>query len=227
MRFLVAGGLVCCLAAGAWAQPRRTYGSRTGFGNILFPGTGTAPRLGHPFSITDPTFARRLGATISGFPPYTGAPVGPRRGYGAAAAWPLFYPMFVGGYYPPVQEPTPSVVVSPPAQPTPQVVINQYFPAEVARPTERPAPEESNLRIYDVPARQPAPEPAPPQVSFLVATIDRSVFSASAYWVEGETFHYVTPRGKHEQMPLAKVDRELSEKLNEGHQVEFRLPPAK
>ena len=53
------------------------------------------------------------------------------------------------------------------------------------------------------------------------------MFSAAAYWVEGETFHYVTPRGKHEQLPLSQVDRELSEKLNENHQVQFRLPPAK
>jgi len=225
MRLLVVGGLVGCLAAGALAQHRRTYGSPSGFGNILFPGTGTAPRLGHPFSITDPTFAGRLSATISGFPPYTGAPVGPYRGRRYAATWPLMYPLFVGGYYWP--DPAPAPAIYPPAQAPPQVVINQYFTGEPPRPAEGKSAEESKLRIYEAPVRTPAAEPAEPAVSFLIATTDRSVFSASAYWVEGDTLHYVTPRGKHEQIPLAKVDRQLSEKLNEGHQVEFRLPPAK
>ena len=138
------------------------------------------------------------------------------------------FPVFVGGYYyPPVQEPSPSVVAYPPAQPTPQVVINQYFPAEAARPSERKPAEDSSIRIYDAPTRAPAPEPAESQVSFLIATTDRSVFTASAYWVEGDTFHFITSRGKHEQMPLTKVDRALSAKLNEGRLVEFRLPPAK
>ncbi len=222
MRLLVVGGLIGCLAAGAWAQPGRTYGSRSGFGNVVFPGTGNAPRLGHPFSITDPTFARRLGATISGFPPYTGAPVGAHRMRFSTPIWPAFYPMFVGGYYPPAPEPAPNVVVYQPAQPAPPVVINQYFSSEVA---PKPA-EESNVRVYDAPVRAPAEPPEAP-LSFLIATKDRSVFSAAAYWVEGDALHYVTPRGKHENIPLANVDRELSEKLNENHQVQFRLPPAK
>jgi hypothetical protein len=222
MRLLVVGALAGCLAAGAWAQQRRTYGSPSGFGNVVFPGTGTAPRLGHPFSITDPSFAYRLGATISGFPPYTGAPAGPTRGRRYAATWPLIYPVFVGGYYYP-PEPAPNMVLSPPAPASPPVVINQYFSSEAARPAERQPAEDSNLRIYDA----PAPQHDQPPLSFLIATTDRSVFSASAYWVEGDTLHYVTPRGKHEQIPLAKVDRALSEQLNEGHEVEFRLPPAK
>jgi hypothetical protein len=221
MRLVVVGALAGCLAAGALAQPRRTYGSPSGFGNVVFPGTGTAPRLGHPFSITDTTFAGRLAATISGFPPYTGAPVGPYRTRRYPAAWPLLYPVFTGGYYYP-PAPEPSVAVYPPVQAAPPVVINQYFSGEAARAAERKPAEDSNVRIYDA----PAPQPAEPPLSFLIATTDRSVFSASAYWVEGDTFHYVTPYGKHEQIPLAKVDRQLSEKLNEGHAVEFRLPPA-
>lgn len=218
MRLLVVGGLIGCLAAGAWAQHRRTYGSRSGFGNVVFPGTGNAPRLGRPFSISDWSFAGRLSATISGFPPYTGAPAGVRRWGRPVAGWPWIYPVFVGGYY----QPGPSVVVMPAPQTAPPVVINQYFSSE---PAARPA-EEANVRVYEAPVRTPA-EPAGASLSFLIATKDRSVFSAAAYWVEGDTLHYVTPRGKSESIPLANVDRELSEKLNENHQVQFRLPPAK
>jgi hypothetical protein len=215
--------LIGCLAAGAWAQHRRTYGSPSGFGNVVFPGTGTAPRLGHPFSITDPTFAGRLAATISGFPPYTGAPAGLHRSRRFASSFPLMYPVYVGGYSYPTPELVPNFTMYAPPQAAPPVVINQYFSGEAARPAARPPAEDSNLRVYDA----PAPQPAEPPLSFLIATTDRSVFSASAYWVEGDTLHYITPRGKHEQIPLAKVDRPLSEQLNEGHAVEFRLPPAK
>ena len=222
MKLLMVGGLIGCLAAGVWAQPRRTYGSRSGFGNVVFPGTGNAPRLGHPLSIVDPTFAGRLSATISGFPPYTGAPVGARRTRWAAPLWPAYYPLFIGGYYPPALDPTPNVVIYQPPQPAAPVVINQYFGSEAA---PKPA-EESTVRTYEAPVRTPA-EPAEASLSFLIATKDRSVFSAAAYWVEGDELHYVTPRGKHEHLPLAKVDRELSEKLNENHKVQFRLPPAK
>jgi len=223
MRVFWVGSLVCGLALGVWAQPYRTYGSPSGFGNILFPGTGHPPPLRSTFSITDPTFAGRLAATISGFPPYTGAPA-QMRGHGRGAALaPLMYPVFVGGYYGPAYEPQPSVIVYPPAQPAPQVVINQYFGPS----SEAPSSAETGVRITQVPPRAPAPPPAQETVTFLIATTDGSVFTAAAYWVEGETLHYVTPYGKHEQVALNRVDRQLSEKLNEGRQVEFRLPAAK
>ena len=57
----------------AYARPN-TYGSITGFGNVVYPGTGHAPVINN--SITDTGFAARLGATVSGYPPYTGAPTG-------------------------------------------------------------------------------------------------------------------------------------------------------
>lgn len=222
MRVLLAGSLACALATGVVAQPRRNYGSQTGFGNVLFPGTGNAPPLASPFSITDWTFARRLGATISGFPPYTGAPLQPYRSGRRPAVVPWYFPVFAGGYYGPAYEPPPSVIVAPPAQPAPVVIYQNFAPASA--PAAR---EDSSLYVHDVPPRTPPPEPAEAPISFLIATKDHSVFSAAAYWVEGEDLHYVTPRGKHEKIPLATVDRQLSEKLNEGHQVEFRLPPAR
>lgn len=172
--------------------------------------------------MTHSTFAQRLGATISGFPSYTGAPIQPYGFQRRPMVTPWIYPVWGGGYYPPAYEQPATVVVYPPAQPP--VVIYQSFAPESAR---APAPAESNLRIYDVPARTPPPEPAQAPISFLIATKDHSVFSILAYWVEGEDLHYITPRGKHEKVPLASVDRPLSEKLNAGREVEFRLPPAK
>ena len=53
------------------------------------------------------------------------------------------------------------------------------------------------------------------------------MYTAAAYWVDGETLHYITPRGKHNQTSLALVDRDLSARLNEGQKVDFQLPAGK
>lgn len=246
MRTLILAGSVCWFGLGVWAErpgvvgrshaPYRTYGSPTGFGNILFPGTGSAPPLTSPFSITDTTFAQRLGATISGFPPYTGAPIGAQRGRRGAVAAPVLYPVFVGGYsYPYTYEQQPNVVVVYPAQTAPPVTIYQSFTQEPgpARPVIREygpgswdnPPQDSGVRVYDAPSRTPA-APADERVIFLIALKDGSVYSAVAYWVEGETLHYLTPQAQHNQVSLDLVDRQVSEKLNQGRKVEFRLPPA-
>ena len=247
MRMFLLVGLGGCLALGAWAQhravvvggsaPYRTFGSRTGFGNVLFPGTGNAPFPVSPFSITDSTFARRLGATVSGFPSYTGAPIEVGRRPRGGAAMPFFLPVFVGGYYGPPQEQQPTVIVypTPPAQTAPQVTIYQNFAPETARPVIREygpgswdkPPQESGVRVYEAPSRPPAAAPPEDQVVFLIALKDGSVYTALAYWVEGETLHYITSQGKHNQVTLVLVDRELSQRLNQGRKVEFRLPPGK
>lgn len=202
----------------------RTYGSPHGFGNVVFPGTGTAPRAAAPFSFPS-SFPQRLGAAVSGWPGYTGAPVvepWQRR----TTVVPMIWPVYVGGFYP--YDPGPSVtVVAPPQQPAAPVTINQYFLGESGRELVRAAPVERDaVQTYQVPARAPA-ETTTESVLFLIALKDSSVYSAVAYWIEGESLHYITPQGKHNQVSLELVDRALSEKLNQGRKVEFRLPPGK
>jgi hypothetical protein len=125
-------------------------------------------------------------------------------------ASPIAYPVFVGGfggYYPP---PEPSVVVvyaQPPepqavAESRPTVVINQYLGEEPRRVTESPRP-----------------------VIFSIAREDRTVETAVAYWVVGDTLHYITPEGRRAQMPLGQVDRARSEQLNRESGLDFGLPP--
>ena len=62
---------------------------------------------------------------------------------------------------------------------------------------------------------------------FFIALKNGSVYSAVAYWVDGEMLNYITPQGKRNQMSIDLVDRDLSVKLNEGRQVDFHLPSAK
>lgn len=216
-----------CLAVGlailtgvAWSQRARpeyrTYGSPHGFGNVVFPGTGTAPRAGVPFSAPS-SFAQRLGWTVSGWPGYTGAPaVDPlhRR----APVVPFIWPVFVGGYYPyPEPQPNITIIMAPPQPASPPVTINQYFTGEPR------AQERETVNTYQAPVRTPV-EPPADSVTFLIALKDSSVYTAVAYWVEGDTLHYITPQGRHNKVSLELVDGALSEKLNQGKKVEFRLP---
>lgn len=220
------------------AVPYRTYGSGTGFGSVVFPGLASPPALANPFGSTS-MFATRLGATISGYPGYNGAPSGGRRGGfggGGAIAYPVPYPVFVGGYgydgsYGPPQQPPPNITIVMPqsaAAPAPPVTVNQYGPGtQPAGETESDA--SPNIRTYQAPAREPAGASLPEsdQVLFFIGLRDHTVYTALAYWVEGDLLHYITPQGKHNQVSLDLVDRELSSRLNEGRKVEFRLPPSK
>jgi hypothetical protein len=211
--------------------PYRTYGSPSGFGNVVFPGMGTAP----PMFPT--TFVERIGRSVSGFG-YTG--VGPGYGHGGfghkgfygggfSGAYPVAYPVVVGGGYDysyqqpyAYQQPPPNITIVMPPQAPPPVTINQYGPE--ARPEGQQG--EGNTRMYQAPSAE-RPEPADDQVMFFVALKDSSVYTAVAYWVQDSTLHYITPQGRHNQVSIDLVDRDTSARLNDGRKVEFRLPPAR
>lgn len=232
------------LATAAFGQ-RRNYGSPSGFGNILFPGVGTAPPVN---SITGyPGFARGLGTTVGGWPPYTGAPARPgnrpgqpvpghgRDGRGGrGGAVPYYFPVYVGGWgggY--VEEPAPQLqpvtVVNQPA-PSPPVVINQYYGSGPAtQQQEQPAP---TVGVYQAPAtprvqepasaRQPAEDPKP--TIYLIAFRDQTIQPALGYWIEGDTLHYISRAGSLNQASMELVDRAFSRQLNRERNLEFDLP---
>ena len=62
--------------------------------------------------------------------------------------------------------------------------------------------------------------------TYLIAFTDHTIYAAVAYWLEGNTLHYVTNQNTHNQVSLDLVDRELSNRLNRERSVDFRLPPA-
>jgi hypothetical protein len=244
MRYCLAVGLMLSMAAGAFAQrhmggrvsrpvravitdgvPFRTYGSPSGFGSVAFPGMGTPP----PFTSTfGTTFVERLGNVVSGVP-FTGVRGRHRRGFfhgGYFGGGPLAWPIVMGGlpYDYSYDQPQPPVVVAPAQPASPPVTINQNFAPPAGAGPEAASPG-SNVQIYRAPAAQPS---APPddQVLFFIALKDSSVYTASAYWVEDGTLHYVTPQGRHNQVSLDLVDRGVSARLNGGRNIDFRLPPS-
>ncbi len=100
------------------------------------------------------------------------------------------------------------------AQPQP-IIINQYFgtPAPAA-PVEEAATSPN----------QPA-EPAEPQY-YLIAYKDHSVYTALAYWVEGDILHYVTTRNTHNQASLSLIDLDQTIRLNADSPTPFTLTPS-
>ena len=73
-----------------------------------------------------------------------------------------------------------------------------------------------------------APTPAEPEPAesnrYLLAFKDHTIYSAVAYWVDGDTLHYFTTGNTHNQASISLIDRELTERLNRELGIDFKLP---
>jgi hypothetical protein len=185
------------------------------FGSI----TGAVAHAGHGSTFNNfnggggARFQRRSGAVI--YVPYA-----------AGGYYGGYYYGDQGGQYAPGEYPQQGY---PQQYMGPQVVINQNFAPDVARPVIREYGSDANggIRVYGpqssaAETQAPAAEESP---TFLIAFKDHTIYNALAYWVEGQTLHYVTNQNTHNQVSLDLVDRELSDRLNRERQVDFRLPP--
>lgn len=119
-------------------------------------------------------------------------------------------------------------------------------------PSPSPSPSSSGLRTYQAPMPVPTPDPqaesspasrairggAPPAQSsadvaeqkatiYLIAFKDQTIQASYAYWVEGNTLHYVTVQGSHNRATLDLIDRKMSDRLNRERNVDFNLARAR
>jgi hypothetical protein len=203
---------------GLASQP---YGSVSGYGSVLFPGTGHAPL---------PSF----GGFYSRGGHYGGGNYGGNYGYGRRRYPPAaMYPVFVGGYGygyglmddpPPAQQQQPPqtiVVQQPPAQaaPTPSVVINQYFKSD--GPAGGPEPQAMSGPPGSA-AQAVARSDDKPTI-YLIAMKDHTIMPALGYWVEGDTLTYITSQGSKNSVSLTLVDKDFSKQLNDERHIEFSL----
>jgi hypothetical protein len=211
----------------------RTYGSPSGFGNIIFPGMGTPPPVesGHAF---------RPGRPVGGGYPGGG---GNYRGGGRnnTVVVPYGIPVYMGGggYGNGYDAPPPQQQQAPPAPP---VIINQYFSPEIVRPVMReyndlPEPtrreperdENPNVKVYP-PAARVTPPPPPfrsadePKANVtLIALKDSTVIAAIGYWAENGDLIYITKTYARKTLPLDRIDKDLTDQLNRERGVEFLL----
>ncbi|MBZ5617597.1 MAG: hypothetical protein LAQ69_02510 [Acidobacteriia bacterium] len=223
MRTLVVVAMVLPMSAGLFAQNR---GGFMNSGNI----TRNIPI---PNAVTSLGFQGRVN---------TGR--GTVRGFGRQT--PVFwygYPVYVGGFYdnyygnsyagyggqpalPAQGQEQPNVTVIYPPQQTP-VIINQFGPGDgQGQYATRAQPQGTYPMPPPVPqAEQPAS--AAEASHYLIAFKDHSIYSAVAYWVDGDTLHYFTTGSTHNQASVSLVDRELTARLNRESGVEVKLPPVK
>jgi len=208
------------------------YWSVGGFGSIAFPGLGHAPASSNPWgNVVSPALpqgasavaANRYGSLVPGFRSSGGTGQGRHRS-GSSGIY--AYPVYIGGNgygYAQPDQASNANGDSAPAPAQPPVVINQYFgqpPADQGPPASA---AESNFHYYQAPAND---DSAPPSDSsyYLIAFKDHTVYSAVAYYTEGDTLHYFTSGNVHNQVSLSLVDRQLTEQLNHQRNVDVRLP---
>jgi hypothetical protein len=213
------------------------------FPNVVFP-AGNPPQIYTPFTVTDPTrvsaqFGKGNRGFGGGFGP-GGFGNGSRRfgngafGTGVVVA-PYVVPIYVGGYagysgYSDAPPPAagPGLAQGPPQGGSPSNVIVVYPPAQ--------APQVFGGAYGETAVTGPPPPPEPvapasdqssqfvPASYYLIAYKDHTIYSAVAYWVEGDTLHYFTTGATHNQVSLSLVDRDLTQRLNEELGNNLQLP---
>ena len=224
------------------------------FGSAVFPGgaavppvRGGAPVVGvHPgtgFPNAAPIvqggqgFRRNQGIRnnsrnmpyVYAYPSYVGGGYDSGYANGYGSGYPAGYP---GGYPPQDQGPMP------PAQPNITVV---YPPNQHATPVMIQAGPDGRYytsgepgqgaTIYESPQSTAPVQDDQPQASdgnrYLIAFKDHTIYSAVAYWVDGDTLHYFTSGNTHNQVSVSLIDRPLTERLNKELGIDFKLPAAK
>jgi hypothetical protein len=146
-----------------------------------------------------------LNASTLGWNPQLGLSnvVYPLNGYGAGG-YPLLPVITDSGY-----EGGPNVIVLQPIQ----------MPVQ---PPPPPVIVKSSIHEYQQPAES-AQAGAQPS-AFTLVMRDGSSQPAILVWVEGDVLHYIDPAGKTLRIPLATVDRDATERLNQEKNVSLHLP---
>lgn len=219
-------------------------------GSPIAPFGGFQPSIvspGVPIPAFGPSFPQALNATIQGRPfgfgggfnrgvGRWGGGFGGNWGWGGGLGWgggPLVVPVPVGGFG--WGGGAQTVVVPQTVPEVPVVIINQAYQPERLNPVLRdysnavlPAAN-STLRVYDASVRREDDAAAPrtadgSPVVYLIALKDGTVLTALAYWVDGDTLNYVTPKQAINKVSFTLLDREMSERLNRERNVDLRLP---
>jgi hypothetical protein len=189
-------------------------------GNVLYPGGG-GPQIAVPSPVM-----KNPGSLRNGFSGFGTRNVVRRNNGGGIVAYPIAYPVYVGGYADPysmefaapaAQQPNITIIMPPQQAP---MVVNPFVPGAAQDAASLPAP------VYEpAPATQPLTAAEP--THYLIAFKDHTIYPAIAYWVDGDTLHYFTSGNTHNQASVSLIDRELTERLNRESGVEVKLPAAK
>ncbi|MEP6715726.1 MAG: hypothetical protein ABJC09_09125 [Terriglobia bacterium] len=236
MKTFFAFGLTLFLAAGAEGQMRMPAAAtpRVGMASagavragVVRPGAPSiAPRPTQPLGAF-PSYAssRPLGGIVGTLPafPSSSAPAR-RRGHHRE------FPRYVGPvYYVPnafdavynySSQDYGAAPEAPPSEPQ-HVIVNQYF---ATTPTALSAREEAERPAAGEQPANPGDPIGPVENYYLIAYKNHTIYPALAWWVEGDTLHYVTTHNTHNQASIALLDIERTTKLNADRAIPFSLP---
>ncbi len=207
-------------------------GVQRSVGSVLFPGGGT--QIGVPgipyqqgniynrgYSGLYGSGRRNNGGVVNTYavPVAVPVPVYPGNGYGYDD------PSAYGAGYAPPAAAGPGM----PAQAPPNVII--IYPQGAAAPP--PYGMQPAQPAMVAPAAQtgdgsgPSAENGETPTHYLIALKDHSIYSAVAYWVDGDTLHYFTSGSTHNEVSISLVDRDLTKRLNDESGLQLSLPAAK
>jgi hypothetical protein len=107
------------------------------------------------------------------------------------------------------------------------------YPSETARPVmiqvppSADNPARDSMSAYQQGAADSQQESTAEPERYLLAFKDHTVYSAVAYWFDGDTLHYFTPGSTHNQASVSLLDRELTIRLNKELGIDFHMPNQK
>ena len=250
MRRLIPALLILSLAGLAFGQghPGGSW-SLGGFGSVVYPGMGHAP------TATPPIGQFASGGFSHGFA-NPGHAAHPQHGSTVIVPYPVYYGGYYGnGYYGDPSAAGYANGAAPgygagygddgsqSGPGLPSVVINQNFVPPQANPQVRDytgdqppqQQDQSGLKLYQAPPSHPYADAAAAQRAasgdqptiYLIALRDHTIVQALGYWMEGSTLHYVSAEHTLNQLSIDLVDRDLSQRLNDERNLDFRLPQAR
>jgi hypothetical protein len=224
MQSLFGFGLVVIFAAGASAQFRSPGRVIVSPSPPALGGNFATHGLSHPLGgISSPAnaFPGKSGSRLPGNrlrAPYFG-PI-----FYVPNAFDSTYPYYNDSLY--YSEPAVPPLPSYAPQPSPPVIINQYFSSfRPGEETTSQSDENGSTSAFQ-PAEQPARPGDPigtPENYYLIAYKNHAIYTALAYWVEDKTLHYVTTQNTHNQASLDLIDIERTTKLNADRSVPFSI----
>ncbi len=131
--------------------------------------------------------------------------------------FPFYGGFYGGGFY---DSPPYDNSYAPPAPSN--VVVYAAPPAAGPEYTSYAEPSRPVIVNYNFGATPPAPPGN--RIYFSLAFKDGTVTTALAYWVDGNTLHYIDSDGAQHTAPVDSVDRDRSLKLNRDRGIDFGLP---
>jgi len=256
MKTLAAVSVVLVLSSGLWAQNRTGFVNTQpivrSFPSVIYPGgtsalpgvqrtTGSVLYPGGGTQIAVPGIRNNSGNVFNngfnnGFNGSWGWNGGRRNGgawgnnvgaWGNAVPVAVPVPVYVGNGF---DDPSAYYGAAPGAMPAaapqapPNVIV--IYPQGAAPPAYGMSPAQPAMMVPPSQGSAPAAETEAPS-HYLIALKDHSIYSAVAYWVDGDTLHYFTTGSTHNEVSLSLVDRDLTKRLNEESGLQIELPAAK